>query len=170
MKAIFLLRHAKSDWTNNELLDYDRPLNKRGKKDALLMSKLFKEKLSNIDAIYSSTALRAEQTTLVFLNELNVKNEAIYWKKEIYDYHYEVYKLLKILSAFENCFQQVLFVGHNPGISELASYLCGEPNISMPTCSILKIELQIENWDEISANCGNCIFHEYPKRYKKHNL
>ncbi|NUM50172.1 MAG: histidine phosphatase family protein [Flavobacteriales bacterium] len=165
MKTIFLLRHAKSDWSNNELLDYDRPLNKRGQKDAFLMSKLFKEKLSNVDAIYSSTALRAEQTTLVFSNELRVKKEDIYWKKEIYDYHYEMQKLIHILLTIENRFHQILFVGHNPGISEMASYLCGELSITMPTCCILKIELQIKHWEEISAHCGNYIFQEYPKKY-----
>ncbi|CAG0955711.1 MAG: histidine phosphatase family protein [Bacteroidetes bacterium] len=166
MKTIFLLRHAKSDWSNKELLDYNRPLNNRGLKDASFMSKLLKDKLSFIEAVYSSTATRAEQTTHFFAKEFGIKKEDVYWKKEIYDYHYEMQKLIRILLTIENRFQQVLFVGHNPGISEMAFYLCGEPCITMPTCCILKIELQINHWEEISANCGNYIFQEYPKKYK----
>lgn len=44
MKKLFIIRHAKSDWSNEALDDYDRPLNERGKKNAPFMGKLLAKK------------------------------------------------------------------------------------------------------------------------------
>lgn len=167
MKTLFLLRHAKSDWSNSNISDFDRPLNKRGERDAPFMFKLLKNKLSNIDAIYSSTALRAKQTTDYFTKTLNFNNERVIWLKEIYDYHYEPKKLAQLLLDFDDNYNSVIIVGHNPGISGLIEYLTDNFGASVPTCSIVKIELQIESWKDIIGGCGSVLFFEYPKKYTK---
>ncbi|MFT6002156.1 MAG: phosphohistidine phosphatase, partial [Flavobacteriales bacterium] len=44
MKYLFLVRHAKSDWANLGLFDFERPLNERGNRDKGIMGKRLKEK------------------------------------------------------------------------------------------------------------------------------
>lgn len=66
MKQLLLVRHAKSDWGNPGLDDFDRPLNERGKKDAPAMAKRIIEKKIKIDAFISSPAKRAAKTAKYF--------------------------------------------------------------------------------------------------------
>jgi phosphohistidine phosphatase len=61
MKTLLILRHAKSSWKDLELQDHDRPLNKRGKQDALRMGKLLRREDLIPDLIVSSTAVRAKK-------------------------------------------------------------------------------------------------------------
>jgi phosphohistidine phosphatase len=62
MKILYLLRHAKSSWSNPELTDFQRPLNKQGKKDAPMMGKILANKGVKIDLLISSPAERAKKT------------------------------------------------------------------------------------------------------------
>jgi phosphohistidine phosphatase len=62
MKKLIIVRHAKSSWDNPDLDDFDRPLNKRGLKDAPRMGKRLKEKHITPDIMLSSPAERALAT------------------------------------------------------------------------------------------------------------
>ena len=62
MKTIILVRHAKSSWKDLRLDDFDRPLNKRGKKNAPFMGKILKARRTIPDLILSSPAKRAGKT------------------------------------------------------------------------------------------------------------
>ena len=62
MKTLLILRHAKSSWNYPELSDYDRPLNKRGKRDAPRMGKFLREQKLTPDRILTSSAKRARRT------------------------------------------------------------------------------------------------------------
>ena len=67
MKTLFLIRHAKSSWDSTVTLDFERPLNERGKKDAPEMAeRLFNKKIS-IDAGVSRPAKRAKKTAEIFM-------------------------------------------------------------------------------------------------------
>ena len=62
MKTLLILRHAKSSWDNLDLSDYDRPLNKRGKRDAPRMGDFLRQQELVPDLIISSTAKRAKNS------------------------------------------------------------------------------------------------------------
>ena len=62
MKILTLIRHAKSSWKDESLLDLDRPLNKRGRRDAPMMGKRLAERESCADLMISSPAARALAT------------------------------------------------------------------------------------------------------------
>ena len=57
----------------------------------------------------------------------------------------------------------VFFIGHNLAISELADYLTGWDIWKMPTCSVLAIEFDIENWEDIAQERGKQVFFLKPK-------
>ena len=74
MKTLLILRHAKSSWNNLDLPDYDRPLNKRGKRDAPRMGDFLRHQDLVPDLVISSTAKRAKKTAKLF--DLNICQNA----------------------------------------------------------------------------------------------
>ncbi len=84
MKTLYLVRHAKSSWEQPELSDLERPLNKRGKKDAPFMGSLLKKKNEIPELIISSPAKRASSTAKRFAEELGIKKEDIKTEKDLY--------------------------------------------------------------------------------------
>lgn len=70
MKELILIRHAKSSWSNPLLEDFERPLNKRGAKNAPFMAKVLKQKEVNPDLIISSPSKRTKDTLDFFIKEL----------------------------------------------------------------------------------------------------
>ena len=75
MKTLLILRHAKSSWNNLDLPDYDRPLNKRGKRDAPRMGDFLRHQDLVPDLIISSTAKRAKKTAKLFAKAVGYKEK-----------------------------------------------------------------------------------------------
>ncbi len=83
MKKLYLIRHAKSSWDYPGLNDHERPLNKRGERDAPFMAKILKEKKVKPDLILSSTAVRALEFAKKIADELDYKKK-IFSRQKIY--------------------------------------------------------------------------------------
>ena len=81
MKQLLLIRHAKSDWNDASLSDFDRPLNNRGKTDAPVMAKRLLDKKVKIDLFISSPAKRAKKTASIFAKEYDIKKDKINFKE-----------------------------------------------------------------------------------------
>jgi phosphohistidine phosphatase len=75
MKTLLLMRHAKSSWKHPDLPDQDRPLNKRGEKDAPRMGKYLKEKELVPQVILASPAKRIKQTVDGVLEKMPFKGK-----------------------------------------------------------------------------------------------
>lgn len=117
---LILMRHAKSDW-NTGARDFDRPLNKRGKKTARFMGKWLQENFYVPDAIISSPALRAKQTVEEVCEAWGFKLSEVVWDERIYAASLD--ELVSVLKDRVFQHDRVLLVGHNPGIEELLQYL-----------------------------------------------
>ena len=83
MKQLILVRHAKSDWGNPGLDDFDRPLNERGKKNAPVMAQRLLDKKIKIDAFISSPAKRAAKTAKIFAETFKQKKDVIVFKEKL---------------------------------------------------------------------------------------
>ncbi|PCJ28311.1 MAG: phosphohistidine phosphatase [Flavobacteriales bacterium] len=158
MKALYLIRHAKSDWNNPDLTDYERPLNKRGFKDAPFMAKKLLELNFNPGLIVASPAQRTSSTA-----ELISKNTSVLYENSIYEA--SLNDLTTLISALPNENSEIALIGHNPSITTLSNYLTNDIIRNMPTCSIIKIELEIEHWNEIIQGIGIQKFFIYPKAF-----
>src|SRR5512145_2686346 len=77
MNILLVLRHAKSSWKFPDLSDHDRPLNRRGKRDAPRMGKLLNEKDLVPDLVISSTAARAKCTAAAVAKHSGYKGKKI---------------------------------------------------------------------------------------------
>jgi len=78
MKKLYLIRHAKSSWEDITLDDFERPLNKRGEKDAPMMGKLLNKKNITADIIISSPSKRTKQTVKLITQQLQSTLKIIY--------------------------------------------------------------------------------------------
>lgn len=136
MKKLYLLRHAKSSWSNPALMDYDRPLNSRGIRQAKAMGKFFQENAFAIDAIFCSGAQRTRETLDLLLESYDYRGK-IEYMDEIYAASVSTLKDL-ILQVDLN---SLLLIGHNPEIEALAEDLTGQILI-MPTCMLAVIDME----------------------------
>lgn len=163
MKTVVLVRHAKSGWDNPEWSDFERPLNKRGLRDAPFMGYLFKEKKINPEIIFSSPANRASTTANYFVEALGIKEKEIKYDRNIYERGSKY--IINLLKEVDKSVDSVLIFGHNPDITSLSSYFSGEYFDNVPTCGTVCIDFGIKSWDEIDKINGKLRFFEYPKKY-----
>jgi phosphohistidine phosphatase len=163
MKTIHLIRHAKSSWDNPDLDDFSRTLNERGKKEACFMEKKLKESGCNPDYFISSPAKRTKETSEIIASALNYNVEKIIFDERIY--HSSLPQILQVLNDVPNGFNNMILIGHNPTLTQLSNYLTDNFIDNIPTCGMVKIELDIDNWQHIIQGIGNKIFFIYPKMF-----
>ncbi len=145
MKSLLLLRHAKSSWKDLNLDDHDRPLNKRGKRNAPRMGRLMKEKGLLPDLIITSTAKRARKTAVKAARAADFQGEIIQAAKL---YHAEPEEMLQVLGTLGRGPASVMLVGHNPGMEELLNMLHGRDE-EMPTGALAHLEAKLDDWNEL---------------------
>jgi phosphohistidine phosphatase len=145
MKSLLILRHAKSSWKHPELTDHDRPLNKRGKRDAPRIGKILRSEHLIPEAIISSTAARAHATAEAVAKASGYKGR-IALNRSLYAAGPEAY--LKVLHELSDHYKRVLVVGHNPGLEELLEMFTDETQI-MPTCTLAHVKFSIDSWIEL---------------------
>ena len=158
---LLLVRHAKSSWSNSSLADFDRPLNKRGVSNAPLMGQRIREYGLHLDAIITSTAERAQETSKLIAKEMAYEIEDIDLESDLYHASREVF--INILSKQQN--RNIAMVGHNPGIQDFSFWLSSEPTVNFPTCGVIHISFSFDKWTEISKNSGKAMRFEYPKMF-----
>ena len=146
MKSVLLLRHAKSSSKQPELADHDRPLNKRGKRDASLMGRLLKKKGFVPDNIISSTPIRARSTAEAVAKASGYKGEIVL-DKSLYAAGPDAY--IGVMHDLSNEYVRALIIGHNPGLEELVEMLTGEIHL-MPTCTLAHVKFRVDKWSEIA--------------------
>lgn len=161
-RKLIVIRHAKSAWGNENLQDFDRPLNKRGERDAPFMAQLFSETEGTPDKMVSSSALRCKTTAGIYANACGIDAKDILLKPEIYEA--PLSRIIEVINNFEDEWKTVVLFGHNPGMSYLIDYLSGEM-VQMPTNGVACIELEIESWKHAGNKCGSLVYNDYPKKH-----
>jgi len=143
MTGLVLVRHAKSDWGDDSLDDHDRPLGSRGLRDAPVMAARLRDSGFRVDAILSSTALRARTTAAYFAAALGLEVQE---QERLYGA--PASQLLR--AAAESGVPSVMVVAHDPGMSVLAGQLSGEI-AHMPTCAVATFTWEVDDWDVATA-------------------
>jgi phosphohistidine phosphatase len=161
-KKLYVVRHAKSDWSHEGLSDFDRPLNERGMRNAPFMADQFAEAGHTVDFLLTSPANRAITTAGYFKRRLGLSESQWDTNRKIYEASTE--RLLEILQHLDDRYDRVMLVGHNPGLSSLVQVLTGSW-VVMSTCSIAEIEIPYDSWSMLSADTCNLLSFDFPKRY-----
>jgi len=162
-KILILVRHAKSDWSVAAQKDIERVLNERGHRDAPRMGKILADKQLKIDAFISSPADRAKLTARYFVEQFKVAEENIIINENLYEASARVW--MNEVNELDNQLNTVVMFGHNPGISYFSEYVTKEELGEIPTCAIVAISFDVEDWKLVTGNAGKLIFYDYPEKY-----
>lgn len=167
-KKIYLLRHAKSDWSNLALGDHDRPLNDRGIQAADLIGRKLAASSFSPDAVLCSTAQRAVET-LDRLMTAGSFNWHIDLRRNLY--HASADRLLTAIHGEDSSVDSILLVGHNPGLQDLALALVSEGDQhvvnkvrkKVPTGAFLCLEFDVADFRDITVGSGRLTSFMRPK-------
>ncbi len=159
MKTLWLLRHAKSAWNTNAPSDHQRPLAKRGRRDALAIGAWLAARDVRLDRIACSTAIRTRQTLAGVRRNYSVDDTAVIFADAIY--HAGSQDLLTVIHAATQAETSLLLIGHNPGLDSVLIGYCG-PDLPlstggklMTTAALAQIEL--DGWQARHGRLLNLI-------------
>lgn len=165
MLTLYLVRHAKSDWTNEHVADIDRPLDERGYEDALEMSKLLKSQNVFPDLVLSSPAIRAISTALIFSRNLKYNTNKIKIQEKLYNT--DVHHYLSVIINNSGEATSIMLFGHNPVITSLTNRLSKVFTDEMPTCAITGIKFKTKLWEEITEKPAELFLFDFPKNHPR---
>ena len=150
MRALTLLRHAKSSWEDRSIRDFDRPLNERGRRAAAVMGAFIRREGLAFDHVLASPAVRVRETIACVEATLGRSLEAQFDKGV---YMASSVTLLEHLAAVPGNPARILLIGHNPGLEDLALQLVPEADPlralileKYPTAALAELELDVESW------------------------
>jgi phosphohistidine phosphatase len=163
MKTLYLVRHAKSSWKYPNLDDFERPLNKRGRKNAPFMGSILKKLKVAPDLVLSSPANRAATTARTIADHIDYPLDNIQYSEIIYSFSENA--LIHVIRQIDDNVKKAMVVGHNPALTDLANTI-GDTTISnIPTSGVCCIELDISSWANLNEHCGGLKFFEFPKKH-----
>jgi phosphohistidine phosphatase len=150
LKTLVLIRHAKSSWKDASLADRDRPLNKRGKRDAPEMGRRLAARGGAPDLIVSSPATRALATARVIAEAVGYPVDGIREDERIY--MASPAELLEAIRGLDDGHERVFLFGHNPGLTELVNELSEPALDNVPTCGVVELRLAADRWADLSPD------------------
>lgn len=167
MKRLTVLRHAKSSWKDRELDDFDRPLNGRGRRAARRMGQEINERRMHFDFVLASPAARVRET-IDGVSEHHRLNAPMHFEPRIY--MARVAELIELIQAIPDQARSALLVGHNTSAERLVAKLSTDDERGLrrrveekfPTAALATIELPIESWKDVEAECGRLVELIYP--------
>ena len=144
MKTLTIVRHAKSSWKDQSLRDRDRPLNKRGNRDAPEMGRRIAQAGIRPSLIISSPAVRAWTTAKIVAREINYPLEFLQREDDLYLASLD--RILDVLVTQDSGFNSIMLFGHNPGLTDFVNYLVPGLTNNLPTCGVVSVGLEQEDW------------------------
>jgi phosphohistidine phosphatase len=168
-KRLILLRHAKSAWDNPSLADFDRPLSSRGRKAAPLVGAYLARRNMVPSLVLTSSAQRTVETLDLACAVWQTKPTVRKLKSLYLAMPREMLRRLQSVGREPDC---VMLVGHNPGIADLANWLCSQGRMEQraslahkfPTGAVAVIDFDVEDWADVDAESGNLIDFATPKQ------
>jgi phosphohistidine phosphatase len=154
-KFVYLLRHAKSSWEDEDLPDHDRPLAPRGRKAAKRMAKHLRQEGISPSLVLCSSARRTRET----LERVGPDGE-VRIERELYGA--SASELLERLRRVPDDAESVMLIGHNPAVQELALELAAggdglaDVERKFPTCALATMSLP-GTWGELQAGAAELV-------------
>jgi len=161
MKNLILIRHAKSSW-EAPLKDIDRPLDQRGINDAHLVAANCINFIPSVYVMWSSSAKRASETSLIFAQNILYPVESIVFKDELYTF--DENQLEKVIKSCSNIFESIILFGHNGAITDFVNKFGDTFVDNVPTAGFVALQFETDSWEKI--NKGKTKKTIFPKKLK----
>lgn len=163
MKKLYLIRHAKSDWSVESQNDFERTLNTRGKKDIVTMTEALNERSVIPDLILSSSATRAKLTAKGLANNIAPSVKIKYLDAL---YLADPLKIIDIIKEIKDKYDTVFIVGHNPETTELTDLIVDDYIDNVPTLGIVALNVPAKHWKKFKPEKVKLDFYIYPKMFR----
>ena len=154
MRHLTLMRHAKAKQPHGDMTDHQRPLRKRGERQAAAMAHVLQRWQALDGEIFVSTAKRTRETFDGISSQLLTHHLASHVLFDDALYTFDSEALLTWLKALPDKAERVLVIGHNPALIELARWLNDEAPHSLPTGSALHFTLPDTPWKAVEKGCA----------------
>jgi phosphohistidine phosphatase len=162
VKQLTLVRHAKSDWSLPGQQDWDRPLNKRGQRDAPEMARRLRARKLKPDLVLASPAVRALTTAAIMARELKVPAAQVRQDERLY--LASPADMLAVIRELGGTARHLMVFGHNPGITDFANRLsAGDQIDNLPTSGVFTATFDIDDWSALAWESGQDATFDYPK-------
>jgi len=160
-RRLILLRHAKSDWP--DVPDRDRPLAKRGRRDAPVVGRWLRDQGYLPDTVICSAARRTRQTWELVAPELGGSPSVTFERRA---YAASAMSLLYLVRELPATSWTALLIGHNPGVAELATSLAQPPDhddapIRFPTAAVAVLDVS-GDWAGLSPGQARLLDYTTP--------
>jgi phosphohistidine phosphatase len=143
------MRHAKSDWSGPQISDFERPINRRGTRNAIRIGQWMNENNYIPQKIISSPALRTKETIELVTEQISKFNlEDLTYEDELYLAGFT--QLIEFINTYKDKVQSLMLVGHNPGIENLVNYLCdrsGNKEIIVTTANLFIFKFSSDSFN-----------------------
>jgi phosphohistidine phosphatase len=156
-RRLVVVRHAKSAWPD-DVPDPQRPLNKRGRRDAPAVGRWLRDRVGHLDAVVCSPATRTRQTWALIAAELDGAPDPVFDDRV---YAATVETLLGVVGGIPDDVGSTLLVGHNPGVADLVSSLTGE-ELEMKTSAVAVLGVTA-TWADAARGGATLIDHATPR-------
>ena len=143
MKRLLVMRHAKSDWSSPDQEDFDRPLNKRGRKDVPRVAGFLEACAEPPDLVLASAAVRAQETAARLVEELE-EGPQLVLDGRLYLAGPDT--LFEVLAATAGKAGSAVVIAHNPGLEQWISRLTGA-RVRLPTAAVARVDLDVPRWE-----------------------
>ena len=164
MKTLVIVRHAKSSWDDPGLSDHDRPLNKRGLEDAPEMGARLAKWGPPVDRVISSSAVRALTTAEMVSHEMGLPWDEIHIEDALY--HATEEEVLDLIWEQDDYLDGLMLFGHNPGLTYLVNELSDLYLDNLPTCGVVILQFDVENWTQIGDEIAIKADVDFPKKFR----
>ncbi len=150
------MRHGNAE-SSYQVNDFDRNLTEYGIKEV----KNNIEKLNSFkivpDLITISSAMRTKQTFAIYEDITKYKGKFVF-DKDLYNFYNTSDFISKYIECIDNKYETIMFIGHNPTISNLLQMLTGDLSVYLDTSSIFVIDFDINNWEKLEVRTGKLYF------------
>ena len=152
---LYIMRHAKSDWSDPQKSDFKRPINGRGRRNSVRIGQWMNDNNYIPQKIISSPATRAKETIELVIEQITKFNdEDLIFQDDLYLAQFT--QLIEIINTYQNDAQSLMLVGHNTGIENLVNHLCsqsGNPQTTVTTANLFIFEYIDKNFNPATDSC-----------------
>jgi phosphohistidine phosphatase len=162
-RSVTLIRHAKSSWNNPGLIDFERPLNKRGRKDAPRVGQYLANAGINFDRVLCSEAVRARETLRGLRTMIKLDDDAIEYHEDLYLSSPATIRMIIAEHAADK--RDIAVIAHNPGLEDLARQLSDYTVDRMPTCCVVRLSFAADDtsWEQVLRGTGEIELYLLPR-------
>lgn len=169
MKRLTLLRHAKSSWDDTVARDFDRPLNAKGQRAAATIGRHMRSLGLTFDHVVASPALRVAQTIDHLVGGYG---ETLTPMEDRRIYLASSATLLDLVRELPDSHRDVLLVGHNPGLEDLALMLVPDSagdtlrdgiEEKYPTAALAQLTIDSHHWADFAPNAATLSLFVRPR-------